>query len=211
MLDIALDTLSLGRAALALGDTGEATAQVDAAVTALEDAGASHHIPRGLLARAALHRVTRVWDLAAEDLNATDEIADRSGLKPFQIDSALSRARLTLARDGAAGVAAARALLAKAQALIDTTRTRDHEGKLRHYALPTPDMALIEARLAILAGTPDSAQPHLAEARRWIEAGWRAHVPEHAELTALAAGKAPPDGGNPSAAPAKSWWQRLFS
>jgi tetratricopeptide (TPR) repeat protein len=130
-----LDVLSLGRAALALGDTAEAAAQLDAAVTALEDAGSIDHTARCLLARAALHRALSNWGLAASDLTATDEIADRSGMKLFETDSAIERARLTLARDGAAGVTAAAALVARAKDLIDETRSHDHEGKERFYAV----------------------------------------------------------------------------
>ena len=79
--------------------------------------------------RAALHRALGNWGLAGSDLTATDEIADRSGLKLFQIESVIERARLTLARDGAAGVTAASGLISRAKALIEDTHTRDHEGK----------------------------------------------------------------------------------
>jgi hypothetical protein len=189
LLGVGLETLALGRAALGLGKTAEAAANLDAAVTALEDAGASHHIPRGLLARAALHRTLGEWGLASSDLNATDEIADRSGMKLFQIDSAIERTRLVLARDGATGVIAAGALIAKAKGLIEETRSRDHEGKERFYAQPLPGIALVEARIAILAGTPGAARASLAEAKRWIDRGWRVHAPEHAELAARLSGK----------------------
>jgi hypothetical protein len=184
LLDIGLDTVSLGRVALALGDIAQAAAKLDAAVTALEDAGYAQELPRGLLARVALHRTLGNWGLAASDLNATDEIADRSGLKLFQIDSAIERARLTLARDGAAGVTVATGLIAKAKDLIEETRSRDHEGKERFYAQPLPGIALVEARVAILSGTPDAARASLAEAKRWIDRGWKIHAPECAELTA---------------------------
>jgi hypothetical protein len=91
---------------------------------------------------------------------------------------------LALVRDDAAGCTVAGALIAKAKALIEETRTRDHEGIERHYALPALDIALVEARIAILSGQPDSAHPHLAKAKRWIDRGLKVHVPEHAELTA---------------------------
>jgi hypothetical protein len=200
LLDIGLDTLSLGRAALALGDTAEAAAKLDAAVTALEDSGSTDEIPRALLARAALHRTTGAWDLAAADLNATDEIADRSGMKLFQVDSALERARLTLARDRAAGSATARALVTQAKAIIETTRGVDHEGIMRWYAQPTPDIALIEARIAILAGDAAAARPHLAIAKDWIDKGWRVHVKEYEELS----------GERLSPPAKKTLWQRFF-
>lgn len=212
LLDIGLDTLSLGRAAQALCDTAEAAAQLDAAVTALEDAGQAQEIPRGLLGRAELHRTLRNWDLAAADLNDSDEIADRSGMKLFQIDGAIERARLTLARDGAAGVPAATTLITKANKLIEETRGRDHEGKERWYAKPTPDVALVEARMALLASQPDAARKHLAIAKHWIDRGWKIHAPEHTELTALLAGKPASTSAvaAPAATPKKPWWRRLL-
>jgi tetratricopeptide (TPR) repeat protein len=51
LLTVALDRLSLGRAALALGEHGEAETQLDRAVDGLRRAGTVHHVPRCLLAR----------------------------------------------------------------------------------------------------------------------------------------------------------------
>jgi hypothetical protein len=202
LLGIGLDTLSLGHAALALRDTTEAAAKLYAAVTALEEAGQTQELPRGLLARAALHRTLHNWVLAASDLTATDEIADRSGMKLFQIDSAVERARLVLARDGAAGVTAAAGLVARAKGLIEETCSRDHEGKERFYAKPLPGIALEEARIAILAGTPDVARAHLADAKRWIDLGWKIHASEHAELTARLSGRGAPTDRKQT----RRWW-----
>lgn len=199
LLDLGLDTLSLGRAALAMDDTPGAATNLDAAVTALEDAGIADFIPGGLLARAELHLALGNWDLAAADLNTVDELVDRSGMKLYQIESAIGRARLTLARDGAAGASAAQGLIAMAKALIQETRGRDHEGKERWYAKPTPDIALVEARIAILAGTPDAARRHLAEANGWIDRGWKVHLGEHAELVALLDGRTRGADGGPGA------------
>jgi hypothetical protein len=207
-LGIALDTLSLGRASLVLGDAAEAAVRLDEAVIALEDSGNTDDVPRSLLARATLHRTLGNWHLANADLNATDEIADRCGMKPFRIDSAIERARLTLARDGAPGADTAKRLIAKAKDLIEQTRGRDHEGKERWYAKPTPDIALVEARMAVLSGQPAAARRHLAEAQGWIDRGWKAYVREHAELASLLDGKpgpAAPTGGTPDAKP-KRWW-----
>jgi hypothetical protein len=110
-------------------------------------------------------------------------------MKLFQIDSAIERARLTLAGDSAAGVTAAAGLIAKAKALIDETRSRDHEGKERFYTQPLPGIALVDARIAVLSGTPDAVRAPLAEAKRWIDRGWKVHAPEHAELAARLSGK----------------------
>ena len=75
LLDIALDQLSLGRAHFAgaqqegRGDFLEAAEQLDRAVDGLRRAGTQHHIPRGLLARAALHRARGEFDRARRDLD----------------------------------------------------------------------------------------------------------------------------------------------
>ncbi len=69
LLDIALDHLSLGRAALALGDRDEARRRLDQAVNGLRESGTMDHIPRGLLARAALFREVEEYALSRRDLD----------------------------------------------------------------------------------------------------------------------------------------------
>ncbi len=97
LLDIALDHLSLGRAALALGEHGEARAQLDQAVDGLRQAGSMHYLPRGLLARAALFRETGDALAARRDLDEAMRIARRSEMRLFQCDAHLEYARLALA------------------------------------------------------------------------------------------------------------------
>ena len=57
----------------------------------------------------------------------------------------------------------------------------------------------MEARIAILSDTPDAARAHLAEAKRWIDRGWKVDAPEDAEPTARLNGKDTPED---TAAPA---------
>jgi tetratricopeptide (TPR) repeat protein len=97
LLDIALDHLSLGRAALALGEHGEAGAQLEQAIGGLRQAGTIHHIPRGLLARAALFRETGKFKRASDDLDEAMRIARRSEMRLHQCDAHLEYARLALA------------------------------------------------------------------------------------------------------------------
>ena len=78
------------------GHLAEAAAYLDAAVDGLHGAGQSWLTPGGYLARAALHRVTGAHLLAKQDLNDAADIADRSGMRLFQCDIALERARLAL-------------------------------------------------------------------------------------------------------------------
>jgi hypothetical protein len=113
LLDIALDTLSLGRAHLGLalekvewrqpplaaGDDARRT-QVwfDQAVEGLRKAGTLHHIPGGLLGRAAFRRSIGDWDGTARDLDEVEEIAEPGPMKLFLCDMALERARRAFAQ-----------------------------------------------------------------------------------------------------------------
>jgi hypothetical protein len=99
LLDIALDHLLLGRAAADLADFTPAAQHLDAAVTGLRKAGTQHHLPRGLLARAALYRRTHHFDLAHRDLTEAHTIATRGGMRLHLCDYHLESARLHLAQD----------------------------------------------------------------------------------------------------------------
>ena len=103
LLDIALDHLTLGRASLAeaqeegRGDFSKAAEHLDLAVDGLRQAGTQHHIPRGLLARAALHRVRGEFERARRDLDEAMLIAERGQMGLHQADGHLEYARLYLA------------------------------------------------------------------------------------------------------------------
>jgi tetratricopeptide (TPR) repeat protein len=118
LLDIALDHLSLGRAALALGEHDEARAQLDQAVDGLRQAGTIHHVPRGLLARAALFREIGDFPAARRDLDEAMRIARRSEMLLFQCDARLEYARLALAEGDREQ---ARKDLAEARRLVEDT------------------------------------------------------------------------------------------
>ena len=115
LLTIALDHLSLGRAALALGEHREASAQLDQAVNGLRRAGTIHNLPWGLLARAALFWETGNSSATRRDLDEVMRIARRSEMRLFECDAHLEYARLALAegeREKARGhVAEARRLV----------------------------------------------------------------------------------------------------
>ncbi len=103
LLDIGLGHLSLGQANLlaaqqgGTGDFSKATEHLDQAVDGLRRAGTQHHIPRGLLARAALHRVAGAFERAKRDLDEAMSIAERGGMGLNQADAHLEYARLDLA------------------------------------------------------------------------------------------------------------------
>jgi len=122
ILDIALDHLTLGRAALyasilvrglrpeSLSSTSPtpapessqhylelAAAEIDSAVSGLRSAGVQHHLPRGLLSRAWLRSVNgaRIGaDSAQSNLDEAWEIAQRGPMPLFLADIHLYRARL---------------------------------------------------------------------------------------------------------------------
>ena len=103
VLSIALDHLSLGRAHLTdtqqdrHGDLSKSAEHLDRAVDGLRQAGTQVHIPRGLLARAALHRVQRKFNQAQRDLDEAMLIAERGGMRLHQADAHLEYARLYVA------------------------------------------------------------------------------------------------------------------
>jgi tetratricopeptide (TPR) repeat protein len=117
LLDIALDHLSLGRAHLLQAQGTPSTAHLNRAVDGLRQAGTQHHIPRGLLARAALFRAQDQFDRSQHDLDEALAIATRGGMRLFEADCHLECARLHLARgdeDAARkGLAQAREMIAE--------------------------------------------------------------------------------------------------
>jgi len=111
ILTIALEHLSLGRAYLLQAQRerrddpsaslrtsfSKAAAHLEQAVDSLLQAGTQHYIPRGLLARAELRRVTGSLDRARADLEEALSIATRGGMRLYQADCHLEYARLHLA------------------------------------------------------------------------------------------------------------------
>jgi hypothetical protein len=113
LLDIALDTLTLGRAHLALAlesvasgpsaesasaDAKAAAAKLDEAVEGLRASGRNDYLARGLLSRAAFRRAVGDWDGAARDLDEAEEIAEPGPMRLYLCDCALEGARLALAQ-----------------------------------------------------------------------------------------------------------------
>ena len=103
--DIALDHLTLGRAALYVivlehSDLRPRTSDlshIDAAVTGLRRAATQDHIPRGLLTRAWLRFLEGAQtgpESAQEDLDEAWEIAERGMMRLYMADIHLYRARL---------------------------------------------------------------------------------------------------------------------
>ena len=87
----------------------------------LRRAGEQHHIPRGLLARAALWRCMENSAKARRDLDEALTIATRCGMRLFEADAHLEYTRLHLAEGG---IAAARECFAKAKAIVADTGYR---------------------------------------------------------------------------------------
>ena len=125
LLDMALDHLSLGRAHLGLALTGPAAPRdfrpaaehLERAVDGLRQAGTENHLPRGLLARAALRRLASDFSAAAADLSEAQEIAERGSMRLHEADAHLEWTRLHLATGDSA---AARRHLDHAAELVRT-------------------------------------------------------------------------------------------
>jgi len=120
LLTIALDRLTLGRAALyqailatSRGPNGTAaptssairipSTAIDyltAAVDGLRESGSLNHLPRGLLTRAWQRRLVGDTTGAATDLDQAWDIAERGPMPLYQTDIRLTRARL-FGRNGA--------------------------------------------------------------------------------------------------------------
>jgi tetratricopeptide (TPR) repeat protein len=123
LLTISLDHLSLGRAHLGLALTAPgkapdfrlASEHLDRAVDGLREAGQEQELPRGLLARAALRRLSGGPDGAAADLLEAQEIAERGSMHLFEADAHLEWTRLHLDLDDPA---AARPHLDRARDLV---------------------------------------------------------------------------------------------
>jgi hypothetical protein len=99
LLDIALDHLSLGRAALFIwllghGKAGRTAEYLAAAVDGLRRAGQQDHLPRSLLTRAWSHRTQGADALAIADLDEAYEIAERGPMRLHLADIHLYRCRL---------------------------------------------------------------------------------------------------------------------
>ncbi|MEP7120824.1 MAG: hypothetical protein ABJE95_07945 [Byssovorax sp.] len=133
LLEIALDHISLGRAHLfalqhgTAGDLAQATSHLQQAVDGLRRAGTQHHLPRGLLARAALHTHTGNFPAARHDLDETLTLATRCGFRLHEADAHLGHTRLALAEGHPA---AAREHLAKARRIITETGYHRRDGEL---------------------------------------------------------------------------------
>jgi hypothetical protein len=142
-LFIGLDTLTLGRAHLALAlrslpsgssavstsaEANAASAALGKVVEGLRASGEQVWIARGHLARAAFRRALGDWDGAGRDLDEAEEIAEAGPMRLHLCDCALERARLALAQVEAVAPPtlpvpdAAAALKADARTQLDVAR-----------------------------------------------------------------------------------------
>ncbi len=136
-LDIALDNLTLGGAWLlqAQQEGGGAAAQaadfLKRAVDGLRQAADMVYLPRGLLARAALHWLTVDYSRAQSDLAAAQRIAERGEMGLHLCDCHLEWARLRLAQGECDK---AREHWATAKAMIERTGYHRRDGEVEEIA-----------------------------------------------------------------------------
>jgi tetratricopeptide (TPR) repeat protein len=178
VLDIVLDTLTLGRTNLALAlqslasansaesvrdDVRAAACKVNEAVEGLPGAGQNEFVPRGLLARAAFRLAIGDWDGAKRDLNEAKEIAEPGLMRLYWCDCALEGARLALAR-------------------------REAFAPLNGLVEPSPPRPVLPDATAA-AALREEARKELDVARKLVaECGYHRRDEELAELDAVVAG-----------------------
>jgi len=161
LLDMALDNLSLGRAylieaVLEKTDFTKAADFLNQAVDGLREAGTQHHIPKGLLARAELHRYQRSWEKAWRDLEEAKEIAERDQMNLYLADYHLEAARLCLAEGKR---------IKDAREYLEDARERI--GKMEYHRRD-PEVLLIQAELELAEGKKPAAKKTLKAAERRI-------------------------------------------
>jgi tetratricopeptide (TPR) repeat protein len=151
LLDVALDHLSLGRAHLLQatltpslsprerartplssqerggGEVAQAATHLEQAVDWLRQSGNQDDLPRGLLARAELRRVTGDLQRARADLEEALSIATRGGMRLHEADCYLAYARLYLA---GGEEEKARESLAKARRMIGEMGYHRRDGEV---------------------------------------------------------------------------------
>jgi tetratricopeptide (TPR) repeat protein len=99
LISIALDTLTLGRAAMMQAieqgtDFTRAAEHLDRAVQGLRESGDQGELPQGLLARAECYRRQKQFSKAWGDLNEALEIAELGSMKLHLVDYHLEAGRL---------------------------------------------------------------------------------------------------------------------
>lgn len=109
-------------------ELAQAAEEMDRAVDGLRRAGYENHLPRGLLARAALRRFRSDFAGAATDLTEALEIAKRGTMQLHECDARLERARLC--RDQG-DLDAARPHVARARELVNETGYGRREREVR--------------------------------------------------------------------------------
>lgn len=166
LLDIALNTLSLGQAAhqatlearsrcgAPLVDAPSAGASLDEAVHSLREAGGLDDLPRGLLARAAYHRAAGDSKLANRDLMEAFDVSERGGMRLFlaQCWTESARQKIAFGESKEAALGAAEAALRAASDLIIEMGAHRRD----------PDLVLARAELALAAGDVARGEAHLA-------------------------------------------------
>jgi hypothetical protein len=125
LLDMALDHLSLGRAALyrailVKSEIGNSKSEIQEAVDGLRRAGTQYMLPLGLLSRALLRFLKGDADGCRADLDEAWQIAERGSMRLHMADVLLHRARLF--REKVA--------LAQARKLIDECGYHRRDGEL---------------------------------------------------------------------------------
>ena len=165
---IAMDNLTLGRAALHQMQTGEtwdgssAEAHLDRAVREFRSSGLQYELPHALLARAQCCRLAGEYREAWTYLDEIREIAERAHRQLHWVHYQLEAARLCMAQFDAQQ--SAKRLLEARKRLATIRPLLEKMG----YARRIPEYELAAARLALLEGHVNEFQEHWAAAEPWV-------------------------------------------
>ena len=126
LLARALEHLILGSAYSQQNNFKQAGDWLNQAVVSLRKTGQLDDLPRGLLARAALHRKTSAFKLAHKDLEEVVDLCVRGGMRLFLADYNLEIARLLLTESASLNIENSKVEnishhIAEAERLIDET------------------------------------------------------------------------------------------
>jgi len=197
-LDIALNHLTLGRAAIQARDKKNSREHLENAVEVLRKSGYQYFLPQGLLSRSGFFRMDRDFSRAMRDLEEAWEISTRGGMKLFICDIHIESCRFLLSlmeenelqilndiapdgpfavfKDSTDHLSEAKSHLETASKMIEETG----------YHRRDPEILLETAHIRILEGKKDEAKKSLQSAKKCIEeTGLHSWDAEYARLSGM--------------------------
>lgn len=181
-----LGELALGKAHLAdslsglTTDLRDASRLLEDAVRHIQEDGALDQLPRGLLARASVRRVTGKFRECRADLEEVHEIAERDGMRLFLADYYLECVRLSIAKteskmetSGLSGTTRNSVAVDDVEDIrnaINWTNTAREVIRGSGYGRRAPEVDLLQAKIASLLGEKTESREALVRAKEGFSA-----------------------------------------